>query len=158
MNREDPAIDLALVERAQHSFRRVQIDDLAWHVGRATEVIPRGILVEAAASTLDADEDAIGHHTVGEQEVEDRVLRFRKAQTHGLGMRVQRLQINEELPRVVAHLRGHVLEPLRPERVDRRRSEPESLERPADKVRESLALGGEAIMLVCRHRHDDQTL
>ena len=44
------------------------------------------------------------------------------------------------------------------ERVDRRRREAESLERPADEMGDALAFGRESIVLVRGHRYDHEAL
>src|ERR1700693_3646915 len=118
----------------------------------------RRLLVEAAAAALDADHDASGDHAVGEQLIEDRVLRVREAGAHRAGGRVADLKSDEELLGVVGHLRGDLVQFPGSERVDGSRHETEALQRSADEVRDPLALGSEAVVLVRLHDDDVEAL
>ena len=158
VDRENAAIDLPFVERTQHPFGGVQIHDLEGNLRRPAGVVPGGILVEAASPALNANHNAVGDDAVGEQQVEHRVLRLRHAQAHPLGVGVEGLQIDEQLPRIVAHLGRDVVQPSGAERVNRCLRKAEALESPADEMGDALTLRREPIVLVCGHRDDDEAL
>ena len=58
------------------------------------------------------------------------------------------MQIDEELPGVVAHLRGDVVQPPGTQGIDRRRREPEPFEGATDEMGDALTLGGQSIVLI----------
>jgi len=152
------AVDRSLVERAEDALGRVQVDELVWDIGGAAHEGARRLLVEAALAALDTDNDPVGGQPVRQQLVEHGVLCARQTHPHRPGERVEGLQVHEELFGVVGHLGCDLVELPRPQRVDRCRREPESLQGAADEVGHPLAFRREAIVFVGCHRHDVEAL
>ena len=155
---EEAAVDGARLERAQHVLRGMEVGQLVSLLRRSVQVMTRRLLIEAAGAALDADHDPFGDDPVRQQDVEHRVLRAGEPQAHGRRVRVLHLQVDEQLPGIVAHLVGDLVQLARAQRVDVGRCEAEALEGAPDEVRDTLAGGGKLVMLVAAHDHGAESL